>query len=314
MALKNKKLKQTKKLWLCTCPKIFPIFKPAQTIAKYVVTNYQKCPKKKKRKEKRREFWIPTLLSIIAILISFYSIYNENKIAKKSGNFDKGKLKLKLGYFKLNSEKTSIVILVNESNENNILFTGIPFEIDNEGNANVLDCGLTMTYPKINGEIAVDAMKYFEYNQNPIDFKREFYEEDKFDYILYKIKKIQPGEIFSFFELTSFRNTIIKDKVETKDKDSIPMIVSYEMKIAYNSKINLKADNLNALNYNLVYHHFEKKDWDKIKNGDMIKNYLSNPDNDVYLLEKSDNNQKRMDSLGTFSVNNYKINKIRKFR
>jgi len=264
------------------------------------------------KREKKHQFWLPTIISILAIIVSVFSILNEHIIANKSGDFDKGDAELALGNFELDKSKESVIIVVNEIENIDVLLLGIPFSIHNSGNLNLENSNLTISYPNANGRIAVDTEKFIK-NDTPLSLTRNYYHDEIKDFIRYEIPKIQPKESISFYELIVFRNTSISSNVEVKDKDSVPLNLKYKIEISYDSKITLNSDNVPSTTYNITYHHFHLKDWENIQGSDFLIQYVSDEQKDIYLLTEAENEKHEIEDVGSITTSNFKFNKVAKF-
>lgn len=264
------------------------------------------------KKEKRYKFWIPIIVSFLAIAVSIFSIFNEHMIATKSGEFDKGNAIFGLGNFELDKTKESVIIIVNEIEDVDVLLLGIPFSIYNSGNLNLESCNLTISYPNANGKIAVNTENFIR-NKTPINLTRNFYEDDLKDFIRYEIPKIQPKEPISFTELNVFRNSSIMSKIKVKDKDSVPLNIEYRVEISYESKVTLSSDDIPSSTYNITYHHFNLENWKKIKESEFLQEYLKDENIDVYVLQEANSQKEELENIGSITISDFKVNMIGKF-
>ncbi|MEZ4933843.1 MAG: hypothetical protein R2788_17190 [Saprospiraceae bacterium] len=263
--------------------------------------------------------WLPLILSAIAIYATVTTNWNRTELAMKSGSLDKGELELKLGNYALNKNKKSIIYVVNEldsPNDSNLLFLSFPFTVFNKGLKNLEDCILTYQYPNINGNIAIDAEKYFKKSETPLEAKRNFYGDEKYDQIVYKINKIQPKNYSQIYELTCFRNSLIESEFEGYDNDSLPVNVKYKAGFGYESFIKLTADNHKALTFDLEYYHVNKKDYNFfMKESDLLEKIINHKDEyDLYLITDANKTTKvkLSNGEGTVSQSEFDRSKILK--
>ncbi len=186
---------------------------------------------------------------IIALIISIYS-YNQNeKIAIKSGAYDKGSLSFLFGNYPIVPEMKYDVYFGVNLNEKDLNFTNLPVGIINTGKKTVEEVSLFYRYPNATQIAVPDSL--FEIKTVLIEnLKRKFEKADKFDNISFNVGKMNPNLPINAGDLI-FLNKETKQNFTfpVKTKDSVTVIAKTEVSYSFPFNIMLTGKDIESTNY-----------------------------------------------------------------
>ena len=215
---------------------------------------------------------------IVSICISVWSINVGERIAEKSGAFDKGELQLSFGgYFIQPDVAFDVYYGVDFSDSTVLHFATLPFSIHNLGKKTIENANIIIKYPHVAKIAVVDSLiKFSALSTEPIE--RKFATVEPYDQVIFKLNSLNPKYSIEAGELICLqKETILNDVFPVKTKDSATVNVSVSAKYSYPIVVGLTAKDIMTSQYNFILNYRKETDLNKLIN-DIIKEKLSQKD------------------------------------
>ena len=196
------------------------------------------------------------LLGVIAsISISIWGINASERIAERSGAFDKGELKLSFGgYFVYPNVDFDVYYGVDFS-DSSLHFATMPIGMHNLGKKTLENVNLLLKYPHI-ANIAIDdsIIKFESILTEPLE--RKFFTVEPYDQVSYKFNSINPNFSIQAGDLICIpKETLVQETFPVMTKDSNTINVTTTIKYAYPIKIGLTAKDAMTEQYKIGRAH-----------------------------------------------------------
>jgi hypothetical protein len=194
---------------------------------------------------------IKTLVAFIsgiaALSIPVLIQYRQEKVAEKSGDFDKGELVLSFAGYDVNEELNKHEIDVYygiDFSDTSFHVVEFPVGVANKGNKTLEDVNLLLKYPHISRIAISDTIiKY----KSPIDnkFSRKYTDGTRYDQVSFFIGDINPKTSSNTKEvIAAYKETKRSFPVEVYTKDSVKMTI--DSKITFGYKIDVGVTSKDA--------------------------------------------------------------------
>lgn len=204
------------------------------------------------------------IIAVIAVGISIWSVYKSEDVAKKSGAFDKGELKLSFDNFDVLENETYDVYFGINFNINELNLLEFPISVTNIGNKTVEEIVLTNNYPS-EMKVAIDNDLIKINSILGDDIKRNYFSSKPFDQVSLNLKSLNPRVSINMNDLISAQETSINnEKMSAKTKDGknidLNITASFDYKIitTLNAKditsqnFQFNVQNINSINFQEV--------------------------------------------------------------
>lgn len=212
------------------------------------VKSINKMGKKSKTKITNMEV-ASVIIAIIAVGISIWSVYKSEDIAKKSGAFDKGELKLSIDNFNILETETYDVYFGINFKQNELNLLEFPISVTNIGNKTVEEIVLTSNYPSVM-KVAIDNDLIKITSILGDDIKRKYFSSKLFDQVSLNLKSLNPSVTVNMNDLISAQETFINNqKVSAKTKDGKNINLSISASFDYKIITTLNAKDITSQNF-----------------------------------------------------------------
>jgi hypothetical protein len=226
---------------------------------------------------------INTIAVIIAIWIAVLGINSNEKIAEKSGVFDKGELKLSFGGYLILPDVDYDVYYGIDFSDSSLHFATLPISLHNSGKKTIEDLSLIYKYPHL-ANIAVDSLIEFEYIFDD-KFERRYNTVEPYDQVLYKLNSIHPNYSVQIGDLICLQGeTILHDKKPVEFNDGGVLDISTSIKYGFQLNVGLIARDTEASYYSFILNYRNESNLDNLvkqilndklsQTGKVIKNFF----------------------------------------
>ncbi len=236
---------------------------------------------------------------IASIFISIWGVNTSERIAERSGAFDKGELKLSFGGYFIYPNIDFDVYYGVDFSDSSLHFATLPLGMHNTGKKTIENANMLIKYPSI-AHIAMEDnyMKYESVFTDPFD--RKFATVEPYDQVSIKFNTINPNFSIQSNDLICIQNeTIYRGTFPVMTKDSVKLNINAAMQYSYPIQIALTAKDIVTEQYSFVLNYRKEADLNEL-----IKKIIRE--------KLSDKNKEKV--ITSFFVIIPKVNKVQKVK
>jgi hypothetical protein len=252
------------------------------------------------------------ILSTIAIGIGIWAIYSQEKIAKKSGAFDKSNITLTLGNYTINESIDYNVYYGIPILQKNINLVSLPITVNNTGEKSAENVEIYYKYPYESGLlIDQENLDIESFNK---DIQRSTINTPPFAQASIKFKLINPNTSINANDIINIQDETsiyVETPVKTKDNRNINLLTYAKYSII--TQVSLTAKDIKAKGYRFNISIVSQDNLNHI-----VKNIVTDQNTTKFLKDFfviiPNNNQKQNFQKEGVIMNQYKSENIYFFR
>lgn len=201
---------------------------------------------------------------IFTILIAIWGISMNERIAEKSGAFDKGEIKLSFGGYLINPSYRYDVYYGIDFSDSTLHLTTLPLGIHNNGKKTLEDVKLLMKYPH-NSKMIVENNLLDTVNISISPIVRKILKVNPYDQTLFECKSINPNLSILTEDMIYIHKEIIERYAyPAKTKDEISVNATIEYKFSPLIQLTITAKDIIAEEYFLNMYSRQGTDINKL--------------------------------------------------